>query len=147
MDNVAKQEDGDFLLPRRLWVKKAVWPCSMMNRFGAVLSKASVTAKTAKNDDEEGESTRGRAIAHKLRVGRNVNDSGTTRCIKYMEVLCAYPLSIVWSGLVVGFKYTYLYCITHDGLMILDNKVDVLMMGSEHQGLRANVSQAAMSYG
>jgi len=43
-------------------------------------------------------------------------------------------------GLVVGFKYTYLYCITHDGLMILDNKVDVLMMGSEHQGLRANAS-------
>ncbi len=41
---------------------------------------------------------------------------------------------------VVRFKYTYSYCITHDGLTILDNEAEVLMMGSEHQGLRANAS-------
>ena len=35
---------------------------------------------------------------------------------------------------------TYLYCIAHDGLTILDNEAEVWMMESEQQGLGANAA-------
>jgi hypothetical protein len=38
----------------------------------------------------------------------------------------------------VKFKCTYLDCVAHDGLTILDNEAEVRVMLSEHQGLRAN---------
>lgn len=45
---------------------------------------------------------------------------------------------IPYSTEVVKFKCTYLDCVAHDGLTILDNEAEVRVMLSEHQGLRAN---------
>ncbi len=69
---------------------------NMMNGLVMMPSKTcTATREAMRKEDEAGESLRQR---HKSKMDDNrTSDSGTTRCLKYIGVLCTYVLSIAWS--------------------------------------------------
>lgn len=114
VDHFAKEKHGDVLLPRGLRVKEAV----------AFRTQLSVMP------------TRGRRKLVNLAASRGQNRVRQA-CSSSSTVVGYNVRHIPYSSRI---PRTYLYCIAHDGLTILNNEAEVWVMESEQQGLRANAA-------